>query len=138
MNFEFWQGQSDVVLVQMANILPPTISNTDDDWLIPGASLEPWGGSGQHTRTKTIVEDDEMIVAIPDDSKQCTFLGTARVSMRCPVVCSCTCSFDDPNPSGLPKEVVGDVHAVPISNGDLDVLRARTAQTAGVSIDQIA
>ena len=75
-NFEFWQGQSDVVLVQMANILPPTISNTDDDWLIPGASLEAWGGGGEHPRAKTIVEDDEMIVAIPDDSKQCTFLGT--------------------------------------------------------------
>ena len=46
--------------------------------------------------------------------------------------------FDDPNPSGLPKELVGDVLAVPISSGDLDVLRALyCADPPGVSIDQI-
>jgi hypothetical protein len=78
-----------------------------------------------------------MIVAIPDDSKQCTLLGTRSRFYAVSGGVIVHLLFDEPNQSGLPKELVGDAFAVPISKGDLDVLRARTAQTAGVSIDQV-
>lgn len=78
-----------------------------------------------------------MIVAIPDDSKHCTFLGARSRFYVVSGGVIVHLLFDEPNPSGLPKELVGDALAVPISRGDLDVLRARTAQTAGLSIDQI-
>ena len=44
-HWAFWQKQRDVVLVQMANV-PPPIAGTDTDWMVPGADLGAWGGSG--------------------------------------------------------------------------------------------
>jgi hypothetical protein len=95
------------------------------------------GGGGTQRRPRTIVEDDEMIVAIPDDTKLCVFRGTKSRFYAISGGVIVHVLFDEPNQSGIPKEVVGDALMAPISQGDLDVLRARTAHTAGVSIDQI-
>lgn len=42
-HFAFWQGEADVVLVQMANI-PPPFAGTDTNWII--APIGAWGQTG--------------------------------------------------------------------------------------------
>ncbi len=88
-------------------------------------------------RPRTIVEDDEMIVAIPDQSKRCSFRGSPSRFYAVSGGVIVHVFFDEPNQFGIPKEIVGDVFMAPISSGDLNVLRHRTAQTAGLPIEQI-
>jgi hypothetical protein len=96
---------------------------------------DQWTSNEHHTRT--IVEDDEMIVAIPDRSKRCKFADQACRFYAVSGGVIVHVFFDEPNQFGIPKEIVGDVFIAPISSGDLDMLRARTAKSADVSIDQI-
>lgn len=99
---------------------------------------DEWTGDGDIARrSRTIVEDDEMIVAVPDPTKQCVFRGVPSRFYAVSGGVIVHLLFDEPNQSGIPKEVVGDCLAVPLSEGDLQTLRARTAQTAGVPLDQI-
>jgi hypothetical protein len=86
---------------------------------------------------RTLVEDDEMIVAIPDPAKRCAFRGTPSRFYAVSGGVIVHVFFDEPDQSGFPKEIVGEVFMAPISEGDLEVLRARSAHTAGVSADQI-
>jgi len=86
---------------------------------------------------RTILEDDEMIVAIPDPTKRCTFRGVASRFYAVSGGVIVHVCFDEPNPSGLPTELAGDALTLPISDGDLTVLRNRTSQTSGVPLDQI-
>jgi hypothetical protein len=108
----------------------------DVNVLLDEAWRDDWTGDTQ-PRPRTIVEDDEMIVAIPDPSKRCAFHGERSRFYAVSGGIIVHVFFDEPNQFGIPKEIVGDVFIAPISNGDLNVLRNRTAKTAGVSIDQI-
>jgi hypothetical protein len=95
------------------------------------------GGPRSERRPRTIVEDDEMIVAIPDPSKRCALRGTPSRFYAVSGGVIVHVFFDEPNQFGLPKELVGDVFMAPISRGDLEVLRSRTAQSSGVPLEQI-
>jgi hypothetical protein len=131
-------SMSDTARVRRASIHQFTSTNDtlDVNIVLDTEWWDDWTGETKR-RPRTIVEDDEMIVAVPDPSKRCAFRGERCRFYAVSGGVVVHVFFDEPNQFGIPNEIVGDVFIAPISRGDLDVLRARTAKTAGVALDQI-
>lgn len=134
----FQPSMSDTARACRARIHQFTSTNDtlDVNIVLDTAWWDQWTG-GDDGRSRTILEDDEMIVAIVDRSRRCKFRGESCRFYAVSGGVIVHVFFDEPNRFGIPREIVGDVVIAPISEGDLEVLRARSARTAGVSIDRI-
>jgi hypothetical protein len=134
----YQSSMSDDARVRGARIhqFSSTHNTLDINVVLDTSWWDRWSKDDEH-RTRTIVEDDEMIVAIPDRAARCKFRNTTSRFYAISGGMIVHMFADEPNQFGLPEEIVGDVWIVPISSGDLDKLRSHTAIAANVPSNQV-